>query len=216
MVDCVWLGLRSGLALLPFVPVHSSSVPQPDRSVEQVVRQPLLFGTPAAPSIFTLFFFFFSILRRMGNNKAQAPTLPTYQIPVVFQFNPTLPLQQQQLALRLPGAWAAFGFYAAYNLRQKMPWLLRYDTRILNPYCRILTLLEPQSRFVHKLLGIRVESNCPQNGSLVLKALTTLHRNMKTVCSSMILNPNGHYIAGHCGNCNFGTALPFWAQITWK
>ena len=33
----------------------------------------------------------------------KAPTLRTYQIHVVFQFNPTLPLQPQ-LALLLPGA----------------------------------------------------------------------------------------------------------------
>ena len=64
---------------------------------------PLHKHTGISHSNSTLFFFFFLILRRMGKDEAQAPTLSRYQIRVVFQFNPTLPLQQQ-LALLLPGA----------------------------------------------------------------------------------------------------------------
>ena len=39
---------------------------------------------------------------------------------------------------------------------------------------RLITLLEPQSRFRDKLLGIRVA--CPQNGTPVLKGLIYISR----------------------------------------
>ena len=42
-------------------------------------------------SLLVFFCFFVLILRRMGRNEPQAPTLPRYQIHVVFQFNRTLP-----------------------------------------------------------------------------------------------------------------------------
>ena len=42
----------------------------------------------------------------MGKSKALSSHTSTYQIHVACQVNPMLPLQQQQLTLRLPGAWA--------------------------------------------------------------------------------------------------------------